>query len=506
MAALSLLLLPNLVFAQDIQTEHWHITVQEDQLMRLDFAIEYIGEDLETASTDIEVDTSDVSQEASEESDQQEGNDIDTLPAYGVGDVLINEFVSDPVSGEEEWVELYNPTDAEINLNGWQLIEGSGRVTELTGFIGADQFALINDISGSLNNHGDELTLLDSWGTIIDSITYGTWYEETYDVPASPDPSSTSRFGSNWLTTDPTPGSVNLEPVETADVSVAGDDNDTETTNNNDNDTNTDPPADAETENNETADTEQDLEEEESEPVVPFIPLADIRSVALDTEVITEGVVSVAPGILGKQYFYLAGSGIQTYLHSAEFPRLTRGMRVRVQGVLSEVSGERRLKLASASDIQILGNPGNPSPHDVTTTLIGEATEGWLVRVTGMLVDKNGASYVLADDEGEVRVVIKPTTGIALAAEVGDELTVTGVVSETSSGFRILPRDQQDVLLRTIEEPVDQEEESDAIIAGITGHNGPSRLIGWILSAFVVLTIAGFAAAHAIRKKKFVTA
>ncbi|MBM3120363.1 MAG: hypothetical protein FJ006_12620 [Chloroflexi bacterium] len=43
------------------------------------------------------------------------------VKAANLGDVLINEFVSNPDAGESEWVELFNTTTSDIDLTGWYI-------------------------------------------------------------------------------------------------------------------------------------------------------------------------------------------------------------------------------------------------------------------------------------------------------------------------------------------------------------------------------------------------
>ncbi|MDZ4225597.1 MAG: OB-fold nucleic acid binding domain-containing protein, partial [Candidatus Andersenbacteria bacterium] len=88
-----------------------------------------------------------------------------------------------------------------------------------------------------------------------------------------------------------------------------------------------------------------------------------------------------------------------------------------------------------------------PEAHQMETGAIGEDTEGWLVTVSGEVVETSGSTFYLDDGSGEVKVYIKPDTGINKPKmKKGMTVTVTGVVSETSSGYRILPRFQEDVI------------------------------------------------------------
>ena len=59
--------------------------------------------------------------------------------------IVINEFVSDPNPGDNEWIELYNDGIA-VDLTGWTLNDGASWTKTLSGTIGPNGFITI-DIS-----------------------------------------------------------------------------------------------------------------------------------------------------------------------------------------------------------------------------------------------------------------------------------------------------------------------------------------------------------------------
>ncbi|MCG2701245.1 helix-hairpin-helix domain-containing protein, partial [Candidatus Parcubacteria bacterium] len=64
-----------------------------------------------------------------EDGDEQEQEEIISNPSIiatnNLGDIVINEFVSDPTDNDVEWIELYNNTNKEIDLTDWTIEEGS---------------------------------------------------------------------------------------------------------------------------------------------------------------------------------------------------------------------------------------------------------------------------------------------------------------------------------------------------------------------------------------------
>ena len=94
---------------------------------------------------------------------------------YTVGQVVINEIVSDPSDGGGEFIELFNTTDRTIPLSGWYVEDGGEARTALNGSLAGSGFFVIENPRGHLNNAGDSVVLYDSYNTVIDSMTYGTW-------------------------------------------------------------------------------------------------------------------------------------------------------------------------------------------------------------------------------------------------------------------------------------------------------------------------------------------
>src|SRR3972149_3790805 len=62
-------------------------------------------------------------------------NSNSTAKTPALGELVINEFMADPLSGENEWGEILNKTNLSFNLNDLYLEEGSGRKQFLVGEI-----------------------------------------------------------------------------------------------------------------------------------------------------------------------------------------------------------------------------------------------------------------------------------------------------------------------------------------------------------------------------------
>ncbi|MGY5876334.1 MAG: lamin tail domain-containing protein [Candidatus Thorarchaeota archaeon] len=135
----------------------------------------------------------------------------------GPGDsILINEFLPDPNTlYTEEWIELYNPLDVDVDISGYIIDDittgGTGAYTIPAGtIIPAHGFAVFYQsvTNIALNNAGDTVnyinpdgvTVLDSYsyGSSVDDVSYGreidggpTWTTFTLPTPGLPNDGTT---------------------------------------------------------------------------------------------------------------------------------------------------------------------------------------------------------------------------------------------------------------------------------------------------------------------------
>lgn len=146
-----------------------------------------------------------------------------------LGDVIINELVSDPADNEVEWIELFNAKNQEVDLSGWRLEDGSKAKTNLSGNLGSSgvsRYKVINKPAGNLNNSGDIIILYDTDGKIIDQVVYGNWPDGnlTDNAPVANDPASLARKFDGYntynnindfaVTIETTKGSSNIIQIE----------------------------------------------------------------------------------------------------------------------------------------------------------------------------------------------------------------------------------------------------------------------------------------------------
>ncbi len=165
---------------------------------------------------------------------------LETVPSEKNA-VIINEIMFDPEVGNSEFVEIFNATENNIDIGGWQLVIDEKDYFEISPtfltlkageyFVVAsdssilhnysitDKIKILNSGSLSLSNSGESIVVIDHWGNLIDSLLYNPkWHNQNI---ASTKNKSLERIAftvdanepTNWSTSvskeDATPGKVN---------------------------------------------------------------------------------------------------------------------------------------------------------------------------------------------------------------------------------------------------------------------------------------------------------
>ena len=134
----------------------------------------------------------------------------------------ITEVMPAPLTGQPEWVELYNPGDQPIDLTGWSLGD-TVRASQLVGTIPANArlvistaaldlsgpVLVVNRIGNGLNNDADTIAVIDPQGNVVHQIRYGD-----DQLPAPDRGLSIALDPERWvITAEPTPGSDKVTPL-----------------------------------------------------------------------------------------------------------------------------------------------------------------------------------------------------------------------------------------------------------------------------------------------------
>lgn len=118
--------------------------------------------------------------------------------------IRLSEFMPDLPAREDEWVEIYNPSNREWDISGFKLDDiegGSSPYVIPEGTKIAPKGYLVFYFSPKLNNDGDTIRLICPGGRILDSYAYT---KTTKGISYAKDSQGV------WsLTQTPTPGGPN---------------------------------------------------------------------------------------------------------------------------------------------------------------------------------------------------------------------------------------------------------------------------------------------------------
>lgn len=86
--------------------------------------------------------------------------------------IWINEAEQNPAGGDRgnEWAELYNPNDVDVDVTGWIITANSGSSVsiELSGSVPAGGYMVVEHNKQWLDNSDEWVTLVDEAGTLVD--------------------------------------------------------------------------------------------------------------------------------------------------------------------------------------------------------------------------------------------------------------------------------------------------------------------------------------------------
>jgi hypothetical protein len=167
-------------------------------------------------------------------------------PGNNFNDVVINEIMYAPSSGEPEWIEIFNRTSNSINLKNWQLSDASTTITITSQdkFIDANSFLVIARDSSilnyynvpsqiittnipALNNTGDPVVIKDPLGIQIDSVSYiPTWGgnvegKSLERISVEGLSSNSTNWGSSVSLDKATPGKINSITPKDFDLTIS---------------------------------------------------------------------------------------------------------------------------------------------------------------------------------------------------------------------------------------------------------------------------------------------
>ncbi len=307
---------------------------------------------------------------------------------------------------QDEWIELFNPTDHAMGLGGWQLADDSDKRYDipLDTVISASGFVTFYhaQLGFSLNNDGDTITLIHPNGTVIDgySFDHSPGYDKSWCRLPDAGNFSTTRC-------DPTPNASNQAEAKAKPLSVS---------------------------------------------------IYQAKKLSHDAWVKVEGWVTAPPELLGSRLMVIQDetAGIMIYLPKEHRLSFQLGDKVKVEGNLRVFHEEFEIAVSERSKVKFVEPGFAPPPLPIVTTSMLEPYEGYLVTLSGQAVDFQGSTTFWIDDGTDpAKVYLRQSTDIHKPfIERGTWLTVIGIVSQYSdddnpsrTDYRLLPRYQSDLIL-----------------------------------------------------------
>ncbi|MFW6110326.1 MAG: lamin tail domain-containing protein [Patescibacteria group bacterium] len=367
------------------------------------------------------------------------------------GDVVINEiaWMGTSVSYNDEWIELYNNTDKDLDLTGWFLVAEDGSLEiSLAGEIPAQGYFLLertdNDTisnieadliyTGALGNSGEYLKLLDPTQQVVDEIACSeSWFAGDNETKHSMErrlPEEEGSSKTNWLTNN---GKVicGKDAESSKILGTPG-------------------------RKNSVYGLEYISEEDDAAGEEVFEGLIEeVKEQEEGTEVTLTGYVTAPTSIFSSNYFYLQddSAGIKVNCGAFENCAVELGNEVRLSCFLKESWDEFYIKMEENDDLEILDNGNNcPNPKEVKTGEVNEDWEGFLVKVSGQIVDNiSGTTFYIDDGSGKAKIYVKTDDIDVPDKEMGDQVVAVGVVSQWGDlkdgtpNYRVMPRYQRDL-------------------------------------------------------------
>ena len=192
-----------------------------------------------------------------------------------------------------------------------------------------------------------------------------------------------------------------------------------------------------------------------------IVSIKDARARPAGTTVTVEGVVTTPPGAFKSStedegFAVEDASGAGLYVRTNVKASFGVGRRVRVTGRLGESNGKTVIVPADERGIEPRGRAASEvRPKRFSTREIGEATEGRLVRIAGVVSKPvqddapYGLRFFVDDGTGEVQVFVSSSTKISMAwPRPGRRVSVTGFSGQYKEHYEVEPRFASDISFR----------------------------------------------------------
>lgn len=344
--------------------------------------------------------------------------------------IIISEIYPNPLlPGQTEWIELYNPTRNDLKIENFKLDDQTGGskpyIFPKGTLLRARSYLLLKQPMTKLvlNNTADEVRLLDPKGVVITKISFGKTVRGL----------SYAWNGKNWSwTTTLTPGKTNIIKAAVSGSKVKK-------------------KKTAAVKKTKAKSTAKKTSTAKTVPSFENINLISFNA-ALELEkgamVHLKGIVSVAPGMLSKRFFYFQDetNGLQVYRSKGDFSDLKIGDVVELVGKTSLAEGEKRILVDAKSPFKKVGSEQELKVEILSTGEVLPSLAGKIIKIKGILLKKEGNIFYFDDGSGVLKVYL--SKGSLLKAKdftEKNEFEITGLARFKDEEIILTPRQKEDV-------------------------------------------------------------
>ncbi|MBT7553431.1 PKD domain-containing protein, partial [bacterium] len=382
---------------------------------------------------------------------------------FDLSDLIISEFIPNPVGSDDyEWIELQNKSNKNIDLLAWHLDDQDGGsrpyVFSTSTLILSGGFLIVSrEESGlTLNNSNDQVRLL----TPLQEV----WQEIDYEKIPEGQSMAWDDSNNEWfISQEPTAGlfnyAINSAPIIYGPGQL------------------------------------MDLEKKQS-IVLQGLALHDVAS--------STRSLYLADWDQEEIYFDQVA---EIYFHKKDFPSIKEGDLVEVSGQITKLEDLPRITIKDVNNIFVIDfNLNLNKPELITTDDLSEDFLGDFVYVKGMVTKKSGKSIYLSSDieeDWQLRVYTKFSTK-DLGIKKGVEIVVAGILSETDSGFKLVPFGLADISVSTaVTAAIHSESDREQIISNEIYQGEENDRVGQVKNILILILVGSviLLAAYFLKKK-----
>lgn len=184
-----------------------------------------------------------------------------------------------------------------------------------------------------------------------------------------------------------------------------------------------------------------------------YISIADARNKSEGSTVTIKGIVT---NMIDTNAFIEDGTaGIYLFTKGRSYSALSVGNEIIIEGVLADYNGLLELTDFNDHDIEIMPQPGNVIPKEISLSQIGESLEGQYIQINDVKITyvdytagQNGYSIFVEKDRqsGEIRIdKYLQSYPDPSSLNVGDKINVVGNVSQHHDAYQIMISDENAV-------------------------------------------------------------